>query len=278
MTIRPPFVLDFLRTHSLTDLETAHGVYARWDNEGTKFSLSYDQLEAKDSDPVSQQCRGLILRPVVSMAHLGSEVRSKTIVGECLVLAWPMDRFFNYGQEAAAEVDLSDPKTMIYEKLDGTLCIVYFDDLKGKWCVATRSVPEADLPVDGWGEYTFASLFEEAFLATSGGWDSLHHAMEEVGGTGGLTWCFELLTPQNQVVVKHKDKRVVLLSVRGREDGNYGESHDLRWYANQIQVPMAPCHQAGSMDALVAFVNSRSGTDYEGVVACQLVTAPWLCV
>lgn len=265
-----PLVVDYLRTHSLSELEAAHGVYARWDSEGTKFSLNYDQLEAVDADPLSQQCRGLILRPKISWARTGLEDRAKVVIGETRVLAWPMDRFFNHGQGSAAEVDLSDPKTVVYEKLDGTLCIVYFDDLKNKWCIATRSVCEADLPVDGWGNYTFDSLFREAFLNTSG--QEFASAMTHMGGAGALTWCFELLTPENQVVVKHSDKRVVLLTVRGRDDGL--EAHHPSLYAESINVPMAPSHRADSMDALVAFVNSRAGTDYEGVVACQLLSVP----
>jgi len=255
-----PLVCTYLRSKSLADLEAEHGVYARIDRY--KFSLNYDQIEAKDSDPLSQECRGLILCTVDGHTPDRNEV-----IGATKVLARPMNRFFNLGQGSAAEVDLSSPDTVVYEKLDGTLCIVYFDLYKGKgeWCIATRSVPSANLPIDGFGEYTFDTLFREAFLATTG--RDFTQAFNECGGDGGLTYCFELLTPNNQVVVKHSGKRVVLLTVRHNEDG--GEAWHLDMYSDPLGVPVPVCHRADSIEALVAFVNSRNGNEYEGVVARQ---------
>ena len=52
-------VQDFLRTGSLASLHTVHGVKCRI--AGHKASFNYDQINARDSDELAQQCRGLIL-------------------------------------------------------------------------------------------------------------------------------------------------------------------------------------------------------------------------
>ena len=56
MHSEPP-VLEFLRHKSLAELKAAHGVNVRADNACTKFILNYDQLEAKDGDPISEWYR-----------------------------------------------------------------------------------------------------------------------------------------------------------------------------------------------------------------------------
>jgi hypothetical protein len=91
-------------------------------------------------------------------------------------MALPMGRFFNYGQGAAAAVDLDSTETRFCEKLDGTLCIMYWDRHLGVWSVATRSVPDADLPMDGFGNQTFADLFWKAFKASGGMISQLDYA------------------------------------------------------------------------------------------------------
>lgn len=55
-------VQDFLETKTFKQLEEIHGVFASFSKDGRKFSLNYGMLEAKDSDILAQQCRGLVLR------------------------------------------------------------------------------------------------------------------------------------------------------------------------------------------------------------------------
>lgn len=249
----------FLLSHSLNDLAEQHGVYARWSPDGRKFGLNYDQLEAKDADILSQECRGLVLS-----ADLANSDLTK-IVGPTQILARPMRRFFNLGQGSASSVDFSDSSTRILEKLDGTLCILYHDG--AEWCVATRSVPDANLPVDGFGEYTFRTLFIKAMEMCSGrSWSDIEKMLETAGR--GRTFCFELMTPYNTVVVRHASMRVALLSVRenisGKED--HRDVLDRFWSACFNINPVAS-YPLTTAEDIVSFVNSRSGMVYEGVVA-----------
>lgn len=216
-------VQEFLKEHTVGDLAKDHGVYASFSKSGHKFSLNYDQIEARESDPLAQECRGLILslvdgRPLYEeVLPDGKKTRDNMIPGETTILAYPMRRFFNHGQGAAAEINWKDPKLSILEKLDGTLCIVYYDTFTNQWCVATRSVPEADLIMDN-GRFTFRTLFEKAIMDCN---KNTFLEFTQKFNTR-ITYCFELTTPYNRIVVKYDDCRVTLLAAR-RNQGDLAE-------------------------------------------------------
>lgn len=248
-------VQEYLLTHSLSDLARDHGVYARVADH--KFSLNYDQIEARDSDEIAQECRGLVLTPSDHRT-----VSQEEIVGNTLVMARTMRRFFNYGQEAAAKVDFDHKETRIYEKLDGTLCILYFDFVMQKWCVATRSVPNADLPIDGFGDWTFSSLFWHSLAESS---TQARVKLQSVAPLT-LTFCFELTTPENQVVVRYDDYKVTLLSVI---DNVYGAEFLPDDYASMLGVETPVSHRLSSVTELMDFVSNRDPKAFEGVVVCD---------
>ena len=54
-------VQEYLMTKTLGQLAAEHGVYASFSKSGHKASFNYDQIEAKENDPLANQCRGLIL-------------------------------------------------------------------------------------------------------------------------------------------------------------------------------------------------------------------------
>lgn len=255
-------VQTYLLTHTLTELAEEHGVYARFSVKNPhKFTLNYDQLEAKDADPISQECRGLILRTNKvfndpSLAH----PELQTVIGDTRVLALPMRRFFNYGQGSAATVDFDHPDTRFCEKLDGTLCILYWDRDLMEWCVGTRSVPDADLPMDGFGNQTFSDLFWKAFNASGGDISALDYAR------GLHTFCFELCTPDNQIVVRYSDYKVYLLAAREIATGD--EMLPETW-AEQIHVSPAPTYRFGNTAEMLDFVSSRNPSAHEGIVVCD---------
>ncbi len=255
------YVQKFLVNHSLGELEIEHGVKSRL--AGThgaehKVSLNYSQIEAVDTDPLSQQCRGLILR----REDKGTINKGTNPFGPSKVLARPFDRFFNLGQEAAAPVDMSASTTCFFEKLDGTCTIVYFDDIVDKWCVATRAVADANQPIDGFGNLTFRSLFEHG-LKDSTGMDFSEFVPHL---DPSFTYIFELTSPANRVVIDYPNYAVTLLGVRVTSTGKEFSAKSL---APKFGVPSAPSYSIGSMDELVKFVSGRSAEQYEGIVACD---------
>jgi len=248
-------VQKFLETHSLGELEAAHGVKSHV--HGHKVSLNYSQIEAVDTDPLSQQCRGLILRKID-----GSAIGEDSPVGETGVLARPFDRFFNHGQEAAANVDFSSPKTRFYEKLDGTCTILYFDSVVSAWHIATRAVSEADQCIDGFENLTFRTLFERALG------DTLHVSFTDFVEflDPAITYIFELTSPANRVVIAYDDYRITLLGARFNADGM---ELDVKSLGSELGIPFAPSFRFGSVTELVEFVASRSAEKHEGIVVCD---------
>lgn len=259
-------VQEFLETHSFKELQEQHGVYASFSKSGHKFSLNYDQIEAKESDPLAQECRGLILSAPDghTFTPIQSEGRMKydhITPGVTKVLAYPMNRFFNYGQGSAAEVNWADPNLAILEKLDGTLCIVYHDPFTAKWCVATRSVPEADIPLDN-GLFTFKTLFEKAFLETVGSsFEDFSVSLDK-----NFTYCFELTTPYNRIVVEYKNNGVTLLAVRSML--TYLEMIPTTSILTEClkNVPIVQAHTYTSVNDLLEWVSSLNPMEHEGVV------------
>lgn len=268
-------VQKYLETHTFGDLAREHGIYASFSKTGHKFSLNYDQIEAKESDPLAQQCRGLVLASEDGRVHTpvitaGLKPNFDAISpGVTKILAYPMNRFFNHGQGCAAQVDWADKSLAILEKLDGTLCIVYFDTFTSKWCVATRSVSEADMIMDN-GLYTFRTLFEKALKETCG--SSFDEYSEKLDKE--ITYCFELTTPYNRIVVDYKTCGVTLLAARqvaylmepiaGKAWPSFSEL-DLDKVPT-YGVPKVQSYTYSSTEELVNWVSSLNPMEHEGVV------------
>lgn len=261
-------VQEYLKEKAFGDLAKEHGVYATFDKVGYKFSLNYDQIEARESDPLSQSCRGLVLatKDFRSLRKEAVKVNDRDnfdhiCPGDTVVLAYPMKRFFNLGQGSAADINWHDQNLRVLEKLDGTLCIVYFDLLKKEWCVATRSVPDADIPLDS-TKFTFRTLFEKAVQ------DSLNMSWQEFTSHLNMfyTYCFELTTPYNRVVVQYNDCRVTLLAVRDAELNQ--EVH----LPNGLWENILPCVKSfplNNVNEILDWVSSQNPMEYEGVVICD---------
>jgi len=276
-------VKDYLKSHTLRELEEEHGVNSRPNLAMDKVSLNYDMITVKNDDALAAQCRGLVIRidPALTKKMLHDVEKQidvpkarwrDRVIGDIEVLAWPMNRFFNHGDSFGAVIDWSDPGLRVYEKLDGTMIVAYWDPLYMRWFTATRSVPEADLPINKdsmeLGSTTFSDLFFQALRATreanSGvsidwavaGIDKIVHLNKE------LTYVFELTTPYNRVVVKYDEPRVTLLAARHTLSGKEIAIETLR--LEHVQRPKTwPLRSASAIDA---FVNAADPAQLEGAV------------
>lgn len=92
------------------------------------YILNYTEKAAYDRvwNHVTKTCRGLIYD-----AHTGE------------VLARPFAKFFNYGQEEGEALDLDAPIVGAWDKLDGSLGILY-EQPDGKRAIATRGSFESE--------------------------------------------------------------------------------------------------------------------------------------
>jgi hypothetical protein len=265
-------VQQYLLTHSFRDLDATHGVqisFAR-DASTRKISLNYNQILAPGGSALTEESRGMILR--LSPQAWADAVRmrddgtlklaaipgvSNPAVGETDLLARPFSRFYNMGDPYAAPIDWEDRNLRIEEKLDGTLCIVYHDG--DRWCVATRSVPEADVPVDTW-DFTFGDLFRRVLQEQYG------KTLDTIGLNPDFTYMFELMTAYNTIVVRYTSNRIVYLGTRhrrtGREFGRYANSEGAPTFLDfdrptDFPVPRMP-------KEVVEFINALNPCDFEG--------------
>jgi len=276
-----PLVKEYLRRHTFRQLEEDHGVNARPNALGDKFTLNYDMIDAKSGDLVSEQCRGLVIRPLqwnnlpegCHPSHVGLAWKDIT-VGDIEILAWPMNRFYNHGDGHAAAIDWSSDRLQVYEKVDGTCIICYWDSLHKKWHAGTRSVPEGDLPIQVGhleiGDMTFSQLFLKALIATREerscqkidwqieGPDNVIHLNKE------LTYVFELVSPYNQIVVTYPEPRVYLLAARHTASGKEVPIESIR-----IEHVLRPkTWNIRDVSTLSAFVDNADPAALEGAVAC----------
>ncbi len=234
------YVQKYLRSgKTLADLKIEHGVKSYIHNK--KIGLTYDQIEAREQDPLSQQCRGLILR---------EETYD--------IVACPMFRFFNLEQkETAAEIDWSTAS--FEDKLDGTLCISHWDFEQAKWCVGTRSRPEADGNIDE-SDVTFAKLFDMAVKEMSLG-NNIQDLM--AAANKDYTYCFELTSPFNRIVCDYKKLSLTLLAVRNNKT-LVEESPEI--WITTLNVPIAEKFDFKNINHMIQVVKEWDPKEKEGVV------------
>jgi hypothetical protein len=139
------------------------------------------------SSELVQQCRGLIL----------DEDDNWNIV------ARPFDKFFNYGEPTAPDIDWNSAR--VQEKVDGTCCLLYF--YKGKWQVGTLGSPDASGEVAAGMGFTFKDLFWWH-------WEVMGYKLPDKQWEP-WTFIFELCTQFNRVVVNHPEPRLAFIAARG---------------------------------------------------------------
>lgn len=260
-------LLSFLADHSLHDLEIMHGVKARRSDDCSKFSLNYDQFESKPGDEIAELCRGVVLRPdtFAGRVLLKSDDWANSSLGKCVYLARTMKRFYNVGEAHAFSISWDSKNLHVMDKLDGTMTALYWDDLKGSWCVATRSVSEANLPFgvsefeSGMFNMTFSDLF---WLGYS---NVISHVRDVSFLNKEYTYVFELTSHLNKIVVDYKRPEISLIALIHNESGN-----EIDVYSDEgmrfISAPRPKRWELSSLSAVAAYVNSQPPDKCEGAV------------
>lgn len=264
-----PLVLDYLRTHSFRDLKNDHGVNARISSNRKKVSLNYDQIEVKSGDRLAEQCRGMIVTLSSGKQFCKDDLWMDAVGNELKLVAWPMSRFYNAGDNAAHAIAWDDPDLSVYEKLDGTMITFYHCD--NEWHAATRSMPDADLPICEdhieIGNMTFSGLFwialRNAFVTNNSDLAAFSSWVDSTFDPKN-TYVFELTSSFNRVVVKYDETRVTLLAIRDITTGLEKSIHN-----ENLCVPLPKRWSLRSVDLVASFVNSIDATKLEGAVVCD---------
>ena len=266
--MEPLLVQQFLLRNSLSDLKKEYGIKSSAKPGDLFFSLDYSQFESVPSEIVNQ-CRGLILgvdKP------LREEHLKDCPIGPTKVLARPFNRFFNYGEPHAENIEILSPDTLIFEKLDGTCCIVWWNPYLKEWCVATRRVPLSDMKITGFDDFTFYTLFQKALLETLGlkqdQPSDVFHTWTQKNLSKENTYIFELTTPVNRVLVDYTDFKVHLLGIRNTLTG---QEYRIDTFKEKTfyGVPTCPVYQFYSLEEVIQFANLKNPLEQEGIVVCD---------
>lgn len=201
--------------------------------------FKYSQIRSPFSKRIVREARGIILDRDQNWK----------------VVAYPYDKFFNYGEHYADPIDWSSAK--VYDKLDGTLVTLYY--YQG-WQVSTGGLPDASGPVFGIGAKDKQKMsFNELFWQI---WNVLQY---ELPNDRTNCYIFELTSPLNQVVVKQNENNLVLTGVRSLETF---EEYDPIEYTkqNNWEVHLPKAYEFDSFDEMVRYARALDPTYYEGFV------------
>ena len=182
---------DFILSHgNWEELLTIDPYNLKISRDGDYIMFKYNQLSSDFSDPIVQEARGIIFR----------EDNWK-----CVRRAF--DKFFNYGEPNAAEIDWNTAK--VQTKIDGSLVSAWFDD--EKWHYSTNGTIDAYKALTGDIKLpTFGDVLEEAFRNNGNSKKEIfeHYAPENV------CYTFELVSPQTRVVIPYEKPDIYFIGQR----------------------------------------------------------------
>lgn len=230
-------VQKFLHHHkSFDELTNQFGIKVNHHPEDERVILNYCQIESAHhkTHPVVRDCRGLVLS-------------SK----DYSVIARAFPRFFNLGE---VEIDFDWEDYVCQEKADGSLILLYH--WNGDWHVNTRnSFGSAKV---GESEFTWRDLVSYSLPFF---WkDKLDKR---------FTYIFELCSPYNQVVKRHDNTHVKLLSIYEKYEGKTFEvaPNDLRYLATNLKLDLVEEYKVEGKDIepILERIESEDPTN-EGIV------------
>ena len=175
---------EFVKTENYEEKLQAKGIKVRHD--GPYTLLKYGSLDVDFSDEIVKQCRGIIFR--------GDRVVCK-----------PFDKFFNVQESFAEKIDWKS--AVVTEKIDGSLCCLWFDD---GWHFSTSGTINADDAEVVYGK-SFGDIIRIADNYKDIPFESLNKDM---------TYMFEIVSPFNQIVIKYPKPHLYHIATRGN-DGVY---------------------------------------------------------
>lgn len=143
------------------------------------------------------------------------------------VVARPFRKFFNDTEHAEGEIPWHLP-CEVTEKLDGSLLILFYFD--GKWLTCTRG-----------------SFISEQ--ATMGAWMLADYNTD--GLDSGVTYLFEVIYPQNRIVVNYGDRKdvVLLTAIRSRDGFELPATALPQWFNHVRRLP--PDADAKSLRSII---------------------------
>jgi RNA ligase len=214
--IHPARLVEFDELIAGLDAGVAAGaIYERSDDGLSIFHYSnrcvYDLLWT----PSSLMARGLILDRAARR-----------------IVATPFPKFFNFSEPGVTQPIPTDEPFETFEKLDGSLGIVFHH--AGQWKVTTKGA--FGTPQALWAESRLAGLNLDALRP-------------------GDTYLFEIVSKENRIVVAYPFEELVLLGGYS-EDGREFVRTELETLADHLGCRIAAAHRFADFDELFAAAGS----------------------
>ena len=163
--------------------------------------FNYNQLSSDFSNEIVCEARGIIFRE-----------------GEWeYPVCHAFDKFFNYGQDEAAELDWSS--ITVSEKIDGSIMKLWCHN--DCWHLSTNGLIDAEkAPIGDVRKDNFAQIFWEALgWRMPGGWKDMLSVFTDFfnGLNPECTYIFELVSPYTRVVIPYKTADIYFLGARNNK-------------------------------------------------------------
>lgn len=200
--------------------------------------FKYNQIESDFSLKIVQESRGIILDEVENF---------KTVCR-------PFFKFFNYGETQAADIDWDSAK--IESKVDGSILKVWFSDRLNSWIVSTNGVilgEEVPIMFPSDNVKTFGDMINTTPRLY---WEFNNFNKD-------YTYIFEIVGPQNRVVVPYKEIDMYFLSAFNNDTGV-----ENRFEEEIVGFPRPKRYSFNSLEETISFTEDESFNTYtnEGFV------------
>lgn len=245
--------LSNLQAFECLNTELGIKVKQHYDDKGITL-LDYDQIDSPKTHPIVIECRSLIL-----------------YTDDFSLVSMKFPRFFNLGENPEYYKDFDWKKSIVFEKLDGSLVGVYC--LQGNWYISTRGMAFAE-GNNQLGDGTFQQDIIEAFGLSS--YDEFNERFKSFYDEA-FTFIFEYCSPRNKVVTPYDKPIMVLTGITNRDDDSNYCLEDLKyacWKMKEVSglnVRLPEIYDFNDIDNLVKKANELEGLK-EGFVVWDEAT------
>ena len=206
-------------------------------HDGDYALFKYNQFESDMSLSICQEARGIIFH-------------KPTNTPVCV----PFFKFFNYGEEYAAEIDWSN--VHVNEKIDGSLMKVWYHN---GWHLSTNGTIDAYKALVGDKDLTFGKLFELALTIPI---NEFYAQLDK-----NYTYMFELVHPEMLQVINYEKPFITYL---GKRNMTTYEEEPVFGTALPGTKPMYDysINEFSDINKIVDLVENMDDS-HEGIVVCD---------
>ena len=232
------YICKFIAEHANWNelLEQKH-ITVKYDDNLPDLAIFNYGIESDFTDPVVQEARGIIID-----------------LNNLEVVCWPFRKFGNYSESYADTIDWSTAR--VQDKIDGSIMKLWY--YNGSWRISTNGMIDANgANTASVIHRTFAALFQSADNYKDIKFDELNK---------DYTYIFELVSPENQIVIKYDNIHLYHIGTRDNKTGkeynvDIGIEKPVEYSVNSTTYNLQSC-----IDLVNKINQGQESVRYEGFV------------